>query len=105
MGRISPIPVKDTLTDRLLLMPVATGCMDLKKRMSLLSKMSLGLGALGFWMVLLSCYVGASRILGGKSDAVSSWLIYVGAEFIVIAVFIMFYVIAYVAPAIKDEEE
>jgi hypothetical protein len=79
--------------------------MDLKKRVSLLSKVTLGLGALGFWMILLSFYVGASRMLGEKSDTVMNWLSYMGAEFIVIAVFIMFYVIVYVAPVVKDEEE
>ena len=79
--------------------------MDLKKRINVLSKMGLGLSAVGFWMVLLSFYVSTSRILGEKSDIAASWLIYMGVEFIVIAVFIMFYVIAYIAPAVKDEEE
>jgi len=79
--------------------------MDLKKRINVLSKMGLGLSVVGFWMILLSFYVSASRILGEKSNDVASWLIYMGVEFIVIAVFIMFYVIAYIAPAVKDEEE
>jgi len=79
--------------------------MDLKKRINALSKMGLGLSAVGFWMVLLSFYVSTSRILGEKSTDVASWLIYMGVELIVIAVFIMFYVIAYIAPAVKDEEE
>jgi len=79
--------------------------MDLKKRVNLLSKTALGLGTVGCWMILLSFCVSASRMLGEKSGVATGWLIYVGVELIVIAGFIMLYVIAYAAPAVKDDEE
>jgi hypothetical protein len=79
--------------------------MDLKKRVNVLTRTALGLGALGFWMILLSFYVGAGRMLGEKSGVAAGWLISVAVELIAIACFIMFYVMVFVAPAVKDDGE
>ncbi|WP_288006300.1 hypothetical protein [Thermofilum sp.] len=78
--------------------------MDLKKRVNLLAKTALGLGTLGFWMVLLSFYVGASGMLGERSAAAAGWLFNVAVELVGIAMFIALYVAAYVAPAVKEDE-
>ena len=78
--------------------------MDLEKRIKLLKKTALGLGALGFSMMLLSLYVYASMMLGEKSGAASGWLLNMAVEFIGIATCIALYVAVHVAPAVKEEE-
>jgi hypothetical protein len=78
--------------------------MDLEKRIKLLKETALGLGALGFSMMLLSFYVCASGMLGEKSSAASGWLFNMAVEFMGIATCIALYVAVYVAPAVKEDE-
>jgi hypothetical protein len=90
--------------DKLLLVPVDAGCMDLKRRVNLLTKTALGLGVLGLWMVLLSFYVSASGMLGERSAAAAGWLFNVAVELMGIATLITLYIAAYVSPATMDDE-
>jgi hypothetical protein len=86
------------------LVPVDAGRVDSKRETDLLAKTALGLGTLGFWMVLLSFYVATNGMLGERSAAAAGWLFNVAVELMGIATLIALYVAAYVSPATMDDE-